>query len=120
MDYDRVYEDELLYYAEKGEDVSLTLTYVYSTSDGELKTKEIVTSETAGVAGIDSIYFDFYEVWLDVGGEDGAILIAYSARSGKDVSLTTYGQRHPIWFVAFIMRSIFGRCLLFMARPPRR
>ena len=71
MDYDRVYEDELLYYAEKGEDVGLTLTYVYFTAEGELKTKEVVYTETAGVAGIDSIYFDFYEVWLDVGGEVG-------------------------------------------------
>lgn len=83
VDYDRVYEDELLYYAEKGEDVSLTLTYVYSTAEGELKTKEVVYTETAGVAGIDSIYFDFYEVWLDVGGESGAILHCVQCKVGE-------------------------------------
>ena len=39
---------------------------------------------------------------------------------GLDFVIPKRSKVIPIWFVAFIMRSIFGRCLLFMARVPQR
>lgn len=80
LDFFVCYEDDLLYYAENGEDTSYTLTFVYTTKGGETLTEQRHFNSSATKTGIHSVYFDFFEYYSTYQDEKGALLKAITCK----------------------------------------
>ena len=99
-------EDELTFFAEKGEDISSQSTLIYSTPDGSMHRYYTSAAMVAEETGIISRYLTLTECWRTIGGERGNTLHSFTYEVGE--RMFTYYFTDDIPQLQFIFRNAFN------------
>ena len=78
--YESCFEEELCFFEEKGKEVCIEETVLYTSVNGELQTKRYNYSYVVENSGAEFAWIDFYDIWSDVGGDEGAVLHSVTYR----------------------------------------
>lgn len=107
LDFFLCYEDDLVFFAEKGDDTAYTITCVYTTTEGDTLTEQTSYSGVAASTGIDSIYFDFYEYYCHYEDEKGGRLQSITCKMGNRMFTYYLTEKEPDLY--FMFYNAFNR-----------